>query len=535
MKNNAVVCSRGIENRMSDWSTGYVTDIPYTYGVYNELSPTLLGFAALVAGVTAPDPEGALTCCELGCGQGYSANVVAAANPNIEVYANDFNPAHIVGARALATAAGTRNVHFHDSSFAEFAADETLPEFDIITLHGVYSWISAENRRYIVDFIRKRLKVGGLVYVSYNAAPAYAAVTPLRRLLVDRAEGAHGSTATRIGQAVAYVQQLVDAKSIHFTGNGISEYFKQIKDGGLDYVAHEYFNRDWTAFYHSDVAADLAEAKLSYVGPADLLNAVDAVNLTAEQRALLATAATTTERETLRDYIVNQAFRRDIFVKGAVPLTPHEARKRWLKTRFVLTTGRADVRMAVKGVMGEAELQAEVYTPLLDALANGAARTVAQLVADPNIAALGWGRLQQALTVLVGSAQLQPGLDEAGDAARLAGTKAFNRAVIERARSSDQWCFLTSPITAGGVFLRRTSQLFLLARENGAADPPAFVCEALLDQGFGTPGGILAAREEALADLRALFHIFNEKQVPLLQSLGVLCLSISAASSSAAA
>jgi predicted O-methyltransferase YrrM len=508
---------------MSDWSAGYVTDIPYTYGVYRELTPAVLSFAALVAGVAAPDANGPLTYCELGCGQGYSSNIVAAANPNVEVYANDFNPAHIVGARALAAAAGTRNVHFYDSSFAEFAADETLPEFDIIGLHGIYSWINADNRRHIVDFIRNRLKVGGLVYISYNAMPAYAGVMPLRRLLADRAQRAHGSTVTRISQAVDYVQQLEDAKSIYFAGNAIPEHFKRIKDSGRDYVAHEYFNRDWTAFYHADVAADLAEAKLSYLGPADLLNAVDAVNLTAEQRALLATATTVTERETLRDYIVNQAFRRDIFVKGAVPLDAYEARERWLKMRFVLTNGRADVPMAVKGVMGEATLQEDVYVPLLDALANGA-RTVAQLLADPKVAELGWGRLQEALTVLVGGAQLQPALDEAGDAARLVGTKAFNRAVIERARSSDQWRFLASPVTTGALSLGRTSQLFLLAREDGVADPPAFVCETLLAHGVGLTkddGTALSTAEENLAELRSLFVVFNEKQLPLLQSLGL--------------
>jgi hypothetical protein len=161
--------------------------------------------------------------------------------------------------------------------------------------------------------------------------------------------------------------------------------------------------------------------------------------------------------------------------------------------------------------------------PLLDALANGA-RTVAQLVTDPKVAELGWGRLQEALTVLVGGAQLQPALDEAGDAARLVGAKAFNRAVIARARSSDQWRFLTSPITAGAIFLGRTSQLFLLAREDGAADPPAFVCETLLAHGVGLTkddGTALSTAEENLAELRSLFVIFNEKQLPLLQSLGL--------------
>src|SRR6202020_895790 len=192
-----------------------------------------------------------------------------------------------------------------------------------------------------------------------------AGVMPLRRLLADRAQRAHGSIVTRINQAVDYVQQLEAGTSISFARDAIPEHLKRIKDSGRDYVAHEYFNRDWTAFYHADVAADLAEAKLSYLGPADLLSAVDAINLTAEQRALLSTATTVTERETLRDYVVNQMFRRDVFVKGALPLSPYEARDRWLKTRFVLSTGRADVPMSVKGVLGEAALQEDVYVPIL--------------------------------------------------------------------------------------------------------------------------------------------------------------------------
>jgi SAM-dependent methyltransferase len=508
---------------MSDWSAGYVTDIPYTYGVYRELAPPVLSFAALAAGVAAPDPNGPLTYCELGCGQGYSSNVIAAANPNVEVYANDFNPTHILGARTLAAAAGTRNVHFYDSSFAEFAADETLPDFDIIVLHGIYSWINADNRRHIVDFIRKRLKVGGLCYISYNTLPGYAAALPLRRLLADRAATLHGSTVARIEQAVAYGQQLADAKSAYFGMNAIPEHFQKIKDGGRDYVAHEYFNRDWTAFYHADVAADLAEAKLSYAGPADLLSAVDAINLTVEQRTLLSAATTVTERETLRDYVVNQMFRRDVFVKGALPLNPYEARDRWLKMRFVLTTGRADVPMSVKGVLGEATLQEDVYLPILDRLASGA-RAVAQLVEDPTVAALGWDRLQQALMVLVGAAQLQPAPDEAGDVGRLAGAKAFNRAVIEQASASDRWRFLASPVFGGPVFLGRSSQLFLLAREREVADPAVFVRDTLMAHGAGLTkedGTVLNTPEENLDELRKLSVLFDDKQLPLLQSLGL--------------
>lgn len=38
-----------------------------------------------------------------------------------------------------------------------------LPQFDFITLHGIYTWVSRENRQHIVDFIARYLKPGGIV------------------------------------------------------------------------------------------------------------------------------------------------------------------------------------------------------------------------------------------------------------------------------------------------------------------------------------------------------------------------------------
>src|SRR5215211_1762124 len=169
---------------MSDWSSGYVVDVTYTHGFYRELAPSYLGFAALVQGFAAPGlGDEPLTYCELGCGQGGSTNLLASANPHVEFHANDFNPAHIAGARDLARAARLSNVHFYDLSFAEFAENRQLPMFDIIGLHGVYSWISEENRQHIVRFIRERLKPGGVLYISYNAMPGWAPLMPLRHVM----------------------------------------------------------------------------------------------------------------------------------------------------------------------------------------------------------------------------------------------------------------------------------------------------------------------------------------------------------------
>jgi len=71
-----------------------------------------------------------------------------------------------------------------------------LPDFDFITLHGIYSWISPENRRTIVEFMRRKLKPGGIVYISYNCMPGWAGMMPLRRLLVEHTL-ARGSLSAR--------------------------------------------------------------------------------------------------------------------------------------------------------------------------------------------------------------------------------------------------------------------------------------------------------------------------------------------------
>ena len=61
-----------------------------------ELTPAILNFVALAK---AQRPlSGPLTYCELGCGQGFSANLLAAANPDIQFHATDFNPLQVARA-----------------------------------------------------------------------------------------------------------------------------------------------------------------------------------------------------------------------------------------------------------------------------------------------------------------------------------------------------------------------------------------------------------------------------------------------------
>lgn len=166
---------------MNSWNEGYFTDSTYTFGYYRELSPNFIRWCLTLKGFVAPEVDENSRHCELGIGQGVSANIHAAANPG-KFFGTDFNPAHAANAQELAKASGA-DAKFFEDSFEEFANRDDLPQFDTITFHGIWSWVSDENRRHMLDFVRKHLKSGGAVYCSYNCLPGWAPVAPMRELL----------------------------------------------------------------------------------------------------------------------------------------------------------------------------------------------------------------------------------------------------------------------------------------------------------------------------------------------------------------
>ena len=124
-----------------------------------------------------------------------------------------FIPAHAAFARSLATAAGS-DAKLFDQSFAEFCARSDLPQFDFIGLHGIYSWVSEENQTVIVDFVRRRLKVGGVLYISYNTQPGYAATAAAAASVTRHAEsmGAAGRGTCKLEGALEFADKLMGVK-----------------------------------------------------------------------------------------------------------------------------------------------------------------------------------------------------------------------------------------------------------------------------------------------------------------------------------
>lgn len=510
---------------MSDWTAGYVADIGYTFGYYAELNPLRLRLAFLNAGLVPPEVGSA---CELGFGQGMSANLHAAASV-VQWAGTDFNPAQAGFAQELARVADS-GAQLFDEAFDQFGARADLPEFDYIGLHGIWSWISDENRAVIVDFVRRKLKVGGVLYISYNTQPGWAAMVPMRDLLTEHAEvlGADGAgIVSRIDSALAFADQLLAANPTYARANPqIAERIKKIKEQDRHYVAHEYFNRDWQPMAFAKMAQWLAPAKLQWACSAHYLDAIDAVNLSAEQQALLASIPDPMFRQTTRDFCVNQQFRKDYWVKGARQLTALEQVEALRAQRVILIQPRTEVSLKVTSSLGEATLQEAVYGPILDQLADHKAQSFGDLEKALQPSGIGFAQIKEAVMVLVGMGLLLAAQEEAAATKAKKRTERLNTHLMMKARSSNELNYLASPLTGGGVTVPRFHQLFLLAKQQGHKQPQdwaSFVWDilAIQNQRLVKDGKTLESAEENLVELTAQANEFAEKRLPILKALQI--------------
>lgn len=513
---------------MGDWTSGYVADLDYTHDFFNEMSPPMMALAAVSRGHKHGLNKKNLSYCELGCGQGFTANLLAAANPHIDFHAMDFNPAHIAGATALAEETKLDNVHFYERSFADFEQETGLPEqFDIIALHGVMSWVSQENQQLIIDFIGRRLKAGGMVYVSFNSLSAWASAMPLRRILVDHAAQGTGPLEDRIDAALGFARQLEHAGANFFRDNPSASARLQSAGGmSRNYLAHELFNVDWTPFHFADMASSLSQAKVSFMGSSNILEHLDDLSLTPQQIAVLDAENDPVRRESLRDVLINEQFRTDLFVKGAQKFTERGAIGAWFQTPLTLMVRYNGGQLKQSWRLGEIDWDHKEYGPILDTLSSGPA-TVRSLLDQGAFGSMTWGEISRLLTILVGSGIVAPCLPLEGLEARRERCQDFNLAICKRAEDSGTLGFLASPVTGSAVALDRFEQLFLLALSEGQKDPmdwAALVWSILSAQGQRVQheGRILEHDEENLAVLQARAKAFAVRRLPVCKSLGLL-------------
>ncbi|MFC5354294.1 class I SAM-dependent methyltransferase [Azospirillum himalayense] len=514
---------------MSHWSEGYNADIAYTNSFYRDLAPGYLAYVCQLAGFRAPDTDAPFRYCELGCGQGLTLTVMAATHARSEFVGIDFNPAHIAAARRLAAEAGIGNVTFREDSFQELARRDDRAEepFDIVVLHGVYSWISAENRRAIVDFLGRALKPGGLVYVSYNTQSGWAPLLPLQSLMLDYATAHPGRSDRQMDGMLAFLNRLKEAGAAYFQANPMAgQHLATMAQQDRRYLAHEYINTHWEPLNHARVARDMSRAKLGFVGSATIPFNNDELALPATLRTLLAEITDPLLAHGVRELAMNQPFRRDIFVRGPEPL---DARSQWNhlnRQRFTLTVPRDEASLALPVPLGELRHDPAMGEPILDALSAGTP-SFAELAAIPALNGQAPAALSQFVSLLVSAHQAHP-VGAQGDASRETA-RALNQALARRMLTEEEQRIQIAPAIGTAILADTMDRLAHTGLLSGVpanigmlADAAVGLLQAHGRQVFAEDGTTLTTPQAMHDRLIGILSASLPRRLPVWQRLGVI-------------
>ncbi len=510
----------------------YVTDVAYVRNFVEDLGPARLRLVAALNGF-APPPWRDFDYCELGSGNGDTMVTLAAALPEGRFVGVDVNPEHVAFGAALARRGGLTNVRFLERDFDDLGR-EALPDFDFLGAHGVLSWISAAKRRTVLDFAAAKLKPGGLFYASYNALPGWAAIEPLRRLMLDSAAGVPGTSLDRARHGLALAQLLSDSGAGYFAQNpNARAMLETMRNAGLPYVVHEYLHAHWSPMYFADVAREMAERDLYFIGQLPLhLNYRD-LSLPPALVELFKGVGDRIAFESLKDFSLNEFFRADVYVKGRAACSAEATHAYLEATPFGAPVGAPLVLREVPLPHYRLQFAGPIFDALIPALGEGAA-TVAELARRPALAPFGAARVREALARLVLGDQVLP-LTRSQPFAFIAGGTtggtayrvplAHNRVTLEQRLSSKNLVALASPL-AGTGFALSTLQatclhlLTAVAPERREEWLRAFVARQPLELHDG--GRRVTDPDEQRRILAHKVEEFRDKRVPELLRLGIL-------------
>ena len=514
---------------MATWMSGYVADVAYTLGFYRELAPTYLNLTCVLNGVDALPLTRPIRYCELGCGRGYGTTLLAAANPNVEFVGIDFNPSHIAEARNLATRAAIPNITFIEMGFGEAArsSDPKLFNFDVVALHGVYTWVEAQIRNDIHQFIRDKLLAGGVVYNSYNVLPGWAPAVPIQHLLMEVANRSSRDSISTIREGFALLNALSEKGSAFVAQTpGMKARIEKMKQQDPAYLVHEFLNSGWQPLFVTDVISNFSEAKLSYVGSASLLENQQDLCVPKDLQPVVSAAPDVAMRELLKDYATNKQFRRDIYVKGPQLLPQREQRRHFEDLVFVSTLASKELPEKFAVPIGEVTPKRETIVALMEAMTDDPA-TGGDLIKEGAKHGINDGDVILLIILLVNSAAVSPARPDHASVDRSACER-LNKLIFELTASADTHRFVASPVLGSAIpaaFLDRI--VAPLASEaptakNSEISRKAFERLEKAGQSFRRDGQVLQKTDENIQSLAGPIGEFREDRLPRWRALGVV-------------
>jgi SAM-dependent methyltransferase len=375
---------------VSGWSGGYITDIAYTAGFYSSQSQSIAALAALLNGFAARPVrrDEAFHFADIGCGQGVTALIMAAANPAWQVTGLDFQPGHIAAAREMAREAGLENITFLEADLRDFTETpecRQLDAFDAVSAHGVWTWVDDTVQTGIIRLLNAKLKPGGAFQLSYNTLTGWQTALGLQRLIREAGIRAAARSDRQAEAGFKIAQTLEQAGAVSY-GNGFGRtMLDKMADMPAAYIAHEFMNAHWRPVMQADVAARLAEAKLEFAGSGRLLNNFPQLILAQEQRDILAQFDDPVMLELFKDICHPQPLRADVFIRGPRRIDS-VARDAALSDIVIgLTAHPASWKFEFEAAGAKAQMAEDFYRPIFERLVEKGPANLHELHALPGL------------------------------------------------------------------------------------------------------------------------------------------------------
>ncbi|VDH01866.1 methyltransferase type 11 [Helicobacter pametensis] len=513
---------------MHSWNQGYVTDINYTRGYYGTLNPLRIKLCFLAQKLLPPTID---TACELGFGQGITLNFNA-ASANAEWYGTDFNPSQAHFAEQLANISKAP-LKIYDDSFEEFLQRQDLPQFDFIALHGIYAWVSKEIQEQIIEFVQKKLNIGGVCLISYNCQAGWASIAPLRDLLRTYSHyitPLGKSSSERAKEGLKFVNALMDLPCSQTLKNPkLDSVLSTLSKMDEIYLAHELLNEHHAPLNFVEMSQMMGKAKLEFASYANFSDHLTNIQLLSEEKELLMQVAHNRAiYEMLKDLMFATSFRSDYWARGVIRLSEHQALEELLKLRIILTIPYSKIDYEIKTYRGNFKLNEGFYSPVLHALSHNQPMRVAKLkevLQDSLKREIVFQELIEALIALSNKDYIKLVQKDEHIQRAQEYTRNLNMHILQQSAQTPNYInYLISPVTGEAISLNRFELMFLYAHTlyENSKDQVEFVANLLRQSGEK-----ISKDKKGLSDQEILIELEKQAQgiqewIEVLQKLKIL-------------
>ena len=497
-------------------TSGYEVDTVYNHQYYPELSPLQAQFVFLSKGLIFPDLSHG-SACEIGSGKGINLVMNAASQAGSLTWQGTEALSHLAQfSQELAQAGGVK-LTIDNSNLSEFLSRKDLPGFDYIVVHDVWSFLSPAEQNDLVEFIRLKLNLGGVLNISYTTSPGAVALSPIRNLAKEYNLYFIAPDAPlneRKQELSNFLVEFLESEPEYRKINPkCVEVVQNLMEQEPGVMVRNLLHPHWNMTHFGNVLKRLDHAKLSFASSAVLSETINSFNLTPEQLEFLGTVKSLALYEDTRDLIVNRGERSDLFVRGSFKYSSSQQLSMMCLTKFVLVAVPSEINYEINTRLGVQKLDDEIYHAVVELLSDYKVYSIQEIAnALKTKLQISVEQLFFAISVLNAVGIISPALarSEIKEEAKQQ-CASLNRAIVSNDSFGEVPC-LASPVIQAGVPVTAINMTLLkayLANNNISKEE---LTQYLLDI-FVSTGSTITRDDQVISEPEELRKVLAQEMI----------------------